>query len=135
MPLPAGLVGNLGGLLGAITSPATYPLYHVVVGGVGLILGPNGWERHLAPTFAAKLSTTGTSENDRLGEQQLLLSDWSGGEGLVRQQETVTTPLTRYRRGAGINVYDEDSILGLGPYMAAPAALQTAFNSITAMAV
>jgi hypothetical protein len=131
--MPAdGLYGTLGGLYGEATDEALYPAYHVILAGQGLMLPPGGYERTLSQQFAAKLSISGTAESDRIGEQQALINDWGGGEGLTRLG---TTPASdRYRRGAGINIYDEDSAIGLGPYMAAPAALQTAFNSITAIA-
>jgi hypothetical protein len=130
--MPAdGLYGTLGGLYGEATDEALYPAYTVILAGQGLMLPPGGYERTLSQQFAAKLSISGTAESDRLGEQQALINDWGGGEGLTRLGTTPTSD--RYRRGAGINVYDEDSTVGLGPYMAAPAALQTAFNSITAM--
>jgi hypothetical protein len=125
-----GLIGD--GLLGGATSAAEYPAYHVILAGQGLILDQNGYDRGVSQQFAAKLSTSGTTQNDRLGDQQLLLNDWGGGEGLVRMGTLTATD--RYRRGEGINVYDEDSVVSLGPYLAAPANLQTAFNSITCMA-
>jgi hypothetical protein len=130
--MPAdGLYGTLGGLYGEATDEALYPAYHVILAGQGLMLPPGGYERTLSQQFAAKLSISGTAESDRLGEQQALINDWSGGEGLSRLGTTPTSD--RYRRGAGINIYDEDSAVGLGPYMSAPAALQTAYNSITAI--
>jgi hypothetical protein len=132
MPLE-GLYGSLGGLWGEATDEALYPAYTVILAGQGLMLPPGGYTRTLSQQFAAKLSISGTAESDRLGEQQALINDWGGGEGLARLGTTPTSD--RYRRGAGINVYDEDSTVGLGPYMAAPAALQTAFDSITAMGI
>lgn len=57
------LVGESGHLLGVLSSlRGAYPGYHVVLGGVGLLLAPSGYERRLQQAFAAKLSTSQLSQ-------------------------------------------------------------------------
>ena len=91
-----------------------FPEYHVVLGGRGLLLTRGGWERRLGQAYAAKLSTSGTTQNDRLRDELLLLDNWNGGEGYLRFEPD--TP-DRYRRGSGIDPYTEEGAVALGPYM------------------
>ena len=104
--------GTSGTLWGGGVAEAVYPAYHVILGGVGLVFGPGGYERRLQQAFAAKLSTSQLSQDDRLTDQAVLLDDWSGGEGYLRHDPDNPD---RYRFGGGIDVYSEPGSVGLGP--------------------
>lgn len=104
--------GSSGNLWGGGVAEAVYPAYHVILGGVGLVFGPGGYERRLQQAFAAKLSTSQLSQADRLTDQAVLLDDWSGGEGTLKHNPDVPN---RYRKGAGIDVYSEPGAVALGP--------------------
>ena len=106
--------GSSGMLWGGGIAEAVYPAYHLILGGVGLVLAPGGYERRLQQAYAAKLSTSQLSQDDRLSDQLLLLDNWNGGEGYLRHEPD--TP-DRYRRGSGIDPYTEEGAVALGPYM------------------
>ena len=106
--------GSSGMLWGGGVAEAVYPAYHVILGGVGLVFGPGGYERRLQQAFAAKLSTSQLSQDDRLTDQLLLLDNWNGGEGYLRHEPD--TP-DRYRSGSGIDPYSEEGAVALGPHM------------------
>lgn len=120
------LWGSLGRLWGGGVAEALYPGYHVILGGVGLLLERGGWERRVGQEYAAKLSTAGTTQNDRLSDQLLLLDNWNGGEyGLKFEPDTPD----RYRRGSGIDPYTEEGAVALGPYVSAK--WSSALNGLT----
>jgi hypothetical protein len=100
--------------------------HHVTLGGVGLLLARGGYDRSIAQQFAAKLVTDALTSDARLGEQEVLLDDWSGGEGYLRYDPE--TP-NRYRQGFGIDVYTEPGAVQLGPHVVT--AQSTAFNELT----
>lgn len=104
--------GSSGMLWGGGVAEAVYPAYHVILGGVGLLLQPGGYERRMAQQFAAKLSTSQLSQADRLTDQAVLLDGWQEGEGYLKHDQE--TP-NRYRKGSGIDVYSEPGAVGLGP--------------------
>lgn len=104
--------------------------YHAALGNLGLILHRDGYERRLNSQHAAQLSTSGVSDQDRLGKQALLITGWQGGEGTLRHQPA--TP-SRYRAGSGIDIFSESGAVGLGPHMALLQA--TAFNELRCGAV
>ena len=106
--------GAGGNLWGGGVAEAVYPAYHVILGGVGLVFGPGGYERRLQQAFAAKLSTSQLSQDDRLTDQAVLLDGWQGGEGVLRHDPENPD---RYRYGGGIDVYSEPGAVGLGPRM------------------
>ena len=106
--------GSGGSLWGGGIAESLYPGYDVILGGVGLLLEKNGYERRVGQAYAAKLSTAGTTQNDRLRDELLLLDNWNGGEGYLRFEPD--TP-DRYRRGSGIDPYTEEGAVALGPYM------------------
>jgi hypothetical protein len=106
--------GTSGSLWGGGVAEAVYPAYHVILGGVGLVFGPGGYERRLQQAFAAKLSTSQLSQADRLADQAVLLDGWQGGEGYLRHDPDNPD---RYRFGGGIDVYSEPGAVGLGPRM------------------
>ena len=118
--------GTSGTLWGGGVAEAVYPGYHLILGGVGLLVAPGGYERRLQQAFAAKLSTSQLSQADRLTDQAVLLDDWSGGEGALRHDPDAPN---RYRRGGGIDVYSEPGAVGLGPRMALSWA--SALNGLT----
>ena len=106
--------GSGGSLWGGGIAESLYPGYDVILGGVGLLLEKNGYERRVGQAYAAKLSTAGTTQNDRLRDELLLLDNWNGGEGFTKHE--MDTP-DRYRRGSGIDPYTEEGVVALGPYM------------------
>ena len=123
--------GSSGMLWGGGIAEAVYPAYHLILGGVGLVLAPGGYERRLQQAYAAKLSTSQLSQSDRLVDQLVLLDNWNGGEGFLRHE--TDTP-DRYRRGAGIDQFTEEGAVGLGPYMSAISGVTSlALNEITAL--
>lgn len=123
--------GTSGALWGGGVAEAAYPGYHVIVGGVGLVLAQGGYERRLGQPYAAKLSTSQLSQADRINDQALVLHSWEGGEGYLRYESG--TP-DRYRRGAGIDVFTEVGAVGLGPYMSAIAGVTSlAKNEVTCL--
>lgn len=109
--MPVTLWGRLGRLWGGGVSESLYGQYHAVLGGVGLILQNGGYERRVAQAYASKLATGGLSQADQLQNQTVLLDDWSGGEGGLRQASSGGV----YRRGSGIDVYSEPGAVGMGP--------------------
>lgn len=123
--------GSSGMLWGGGVAEAVYPAYHVILGGVGLLLAPNGYERRLGQQYAAKLSTGQLSQSDRISDQAVLIDGWQGGEGTKR---FVPSAPSRYYAGSGIDIYTEHGSLGLGPYMSAIAGVTAlAVNEITCM--
>lgn len=100
--------------------------YHVVLGTRGLILQKNGWERRLAQQFAAPLRTGGLTSDALVGDQTLILDDWSGGDGYLAHDPT--TP-ARYRAGVGVDPFTEPGAVQLGPHLAT--AQSTAFDELT----
>jgi len=122
--------GSSGTLWGGGVAEAVYPAYHVILGGVGLVFGPGGYERRLGQQYAAKLNTGRTTQQARIAEQVFEWSSWEGGEGYLRHE--TGTP-DRYRRGGGIDATSDVGAVGLGPYMSNPAALQTSQNELSAM--
>lgn len=126
------LWGSLGRLWGGgVAEAASYPGYHVIVGGVGLVLAQGGYERRLQQQYAAKLSTGQLSQADRIGDQTLLIDGWQGGEGTLRHNPAAPS---RYRAGSGIDIFTESGAVGLGPYMSAIGAVTSlAVNEITCM--
>ena len=87
---------------------------------------PGGYERRVGQQYAAKLSTSQLSQDDRLSDQLLLLDNWNGGEGYLRHEPD--TP-DRYRRGSGIDPYTEEGAVALGPYVSAK--WSSALNGLT----
>lgn len=118
--------GSSGMLWGGGIAEAVYPAYHLILGGVGLILAPGGYERRVGQQYAAKLSTSQLSQDDRLSDQLLLLDNWNGGEGFTKHE--MDTP-DRYRRGSGIDPYTEEGVVSLGPYVSAK--WSSALNGLT----
>ena len=118
--------GSGGSLWGGGIAESLYPGYDVILGGVGLLLEKNGYERRVGQAYAAKLSTAGTTQNDRLRDELLLLDNWNGGEGFTKHE--MDTP-DRYRRGSGIDPYTEEGVVSLGPYVSAK--WSSALNGLT----
>ena len=123
--------GSSGMLWGGGVAEAVYPAYHLILGGVGLLIAPGGYERRLGQQYAAKLSTSQLSQSDRINDQALVIDNWNGGEGYLRHE--TDTP-DRYRRGAGIDQFTEEGAVGLGPYMSAISGVTSlAKNEITCL--
>ena len=118
--------GQSGNLWAGGVAEAVYPAYHVILGGVGLLVTPGGYERRLGQRYAAKLSTAGTTQQDRLNDQLILLDNWHGGEGYLKRE--TETP-DRYRAGSGIDPYTEEGAVALGPYL--PTVWSSSLNGLS----
>jgi hypothetical protein len=118
--------GSGGSLWGGGIAESLYPGYDVILGGVGLLLEKGGYERRVGQAYAAKLSTAGTTQNDRLRDELLLLDAWDGGEGYLRHEPDNPD---RYRAGGSIDQFSEEGAVGLGPYMSAK--WSSALNGLT----
>lgn len=108
-----GVWGGVGRWWGGAFPPydATYPEYHVVLAGIGLIL--EDWARQPSQQFASKITTGATTEDARTDDSVTLLDDWSGGEGAAYHAYE-GADATRYARGAGVDVSMEPGSVGLG---------------------
>jgi len=118
--------GSGGSLWGGGIAESLYPGYDIILGGVGLLLEKGGYERRVGQEYAAKLSTAGTTQNDRLRDELLLLDAWDGGEGYLRFEPDNPD---RYRAGGSIDQFSEEGAVGLGPYMSAK--WSSALNGLT----
>jgi hypothetical protein len=127
------LAGSIDGAAGELfgTAEAHMPEYHLVLSTQGLMLQRDGWERSLQQRQAAQLATGGLNTSSRIKDQAVAISGWHGGEGQTRHDPE--TP-SRYKAGAGINIFEERGAVGLGPYMAAGGNLATTFDAIYALA-
>lgn len=75
-------------------------MYHVTLGGRGLILNLEAYEKRPAVSFAQKLASGDRTYDDLTHDQVLIQSSWSGGDGqLVRD---LAQP-ERYRSGQGLD--------------------------------
>lgn len=105
--------------------------YHVTLNGQGYILDLGRYKKRVHAPFAAKsaASSEAFAAGDLRGPEQLFtLSDWSGGEGYVQQDDAHPG---RWRQGSGLDgaasVTSQVGGLRLGPRWLAPFGLGQAY--------
>ena len=92
-------------------------MYHVTLNGQGYVLDLGAYARRAFEPFALKRAQGARSYGDLRGPAQVLrLTDWSGGEGQVQQDQLGPS---RYRAGDGIDVWSVPGGVQLGPELAA----------------
>ncbi|MCC7367369.1 MAG: hypothetical protein IT306_03040 [Chloroflexi bacterium] len=92
--------------------------YHVSLNGQGYVLDLDRYQKRIREPFPSKQTEGSVDFGDLRGPEQLLvLSDWSGGEGVVSYDEA--TP-SRYRSGSDIDIWSLPGAVRLGAELAAP---------------
>jgi hypothetical protein len=86
-------------------------LYHLTLGGQGLMVDLQTYKRSLATLFAGKLHDGSLSLDDLLLEGALVMSDWSGGEG----QAEAAINAAAYLNGSGLDGATVPGALRVGP--------------------
>src|SRR4051794_22737587 len=94
-------------------------LYHVTLGGQGLMVDLQTYKRSLATLFAGKLHDGSLSLDDLLFEGALVVSDWSGGEGQVEAapafERSERINAAAYLSGPGLDGVTVPGALRVGP--------------------
>ncbi len=85
-------------------------LYHLTLGGQGLMVDLATYKRSLATLLSGKLADGALSLDDLLIEAALVASDWSGGEGQLDLVDEA-----RYLSGSGVDPYTVPGALRVGP--------------------
>jgi hypothetical protein len=91
-------------------------MYHVTLGGQGLVLDLAGYRKRAAAPFAGKVASGDRSYGDLAHEQVWAVSDWSGGEGYL--QFDAEAP-GRWRSGLGADGSSAPGSLRVGPSLQA----------------
>ena len=88
-------------------------MYHVTLNGQGYVIDLDAYVRRSSEPFALKRAQGARSYGDLRGPEQIVhLTDWSGGEGQVQQDQVGPS---RYRAGDGIDVWSVPGGVRLGP--------------------
>lgn len=88
-------------------------VYHVTLGGQGLVVDLQSYKRRPAALYAPKQAIGDRQYADQLVEQVLSLTDWSGGEGQLEYGDR-----TRFRSGVGLDGASSVGVLQVGPDLA-----------------
>src|SRR5215218_6247255 len=92
-------------------------MYHVTLNGQGYVLDLGAYARRAFEPFAVKRAQGARSYGDLRGPGQVVrLTDWSGGEGQVQQDQVGPSC---YRAGDGIDIWSVPGGVRLGPELVA----------------
>lgn len=88
--------------------------YHVTLNSQGYVLDLDRYVKRIREPFAPKRAAGSAAVGDLIGPEQVLtISDWSGGEGHERHDDSRPE---RHRYNAGVDGFTVAGTLRLGPY-------------------
>lgn len=93
-------------------------LYHVTLGGQGLILDLATYQKRAQPPFADKTSQGDRGYGDLFYEQVWQQASWAGGDGAGTLLDWDPASPDRFRAGTGLDGYTQPGSLRVGPDLA-----------------